>query len=124
MKNQTIEQIKKINSWTSTRFHGNKKKIGNLSVSEFKEIVEKKRAREYAKIDLSKKTNVQIVRKLINDALRNKETNYFKIIIEGNNNLYLASPIYLHSDYNKCRLFPKNERNLKLMSLYNSIVNK
>jgi len=124
MKNQTIEQIKSIHTWTPINFHGNRKKVGQLSIDKFTEIVKKKRAREYAKIDLSKKTNVQITRRLINQALKTKGTNYFKIMIEGSTGIYLASPVYLHSDYNKCRLFDKNDETLKLMDLFNKIVNK
>lgn len=121
---EQIEQVKKLNSWSRTNFHGNTKKVGSLSVNLLKEIVSKKIKREVAKFDTSKKSQIQIVRSLINQSLKTKGTNYFKIMIEGSTGIYLASPVYLHSDYNKCRLFDKNEKTLKLMDLFNSIVNK
>lgn len=119
-----IEQVKQIKTWTSTSFHGNTKKVGNFNVSDFKSIVEKKRTREILKLDQSIKSNTQIVRELITESLRTKNTNYFKVIIEGNTSLYYASPIYGHGDYNKSRLFEKNEKTLKLMDLFNSIIKK
>lgn len=124
LSKKQIEQVKSLTNWTSTRFHGNTKKIGHLLVSDLKAIVEKKVSRELSKIDNSKKSNVQKVRELIKWSLKCKNTNYFKIMIEGNSGIYYASPAYGHSDYNKSRLFDKNEETLKLMSLFNSIVNK
>lgn len=139
MKNEIakIEQIKSLKSWSSTRFHGNKKMVGNLSVSELKEIVAKKYNRSIGnyiakngKVIYSfnfksvQKSNVQIVRELIEWSLECKNTNYFKVMIEGNSGIYYASPAYGHSDYNKTRLFDKNKKTLKLMSLFNSIINK
>jgi hypothetical protein len=127
MKNLTAKQIaevKDIKTWTSTKFHGNTKKVGSLSVADFKSIVSKKISREYRRIDTSKKSNVQTVRSLINQSLQAKGTSYFKIMIEGNTGIYYASAVYGHSDYNKSRLFEKNAETLKLMKLFNSIVNK
>lgn len=127
MKKLTQKQIKQVKSLTcstSTRFHGNTKKIGHLLVSDLKAIVEKKVSRELSKIDNSKKSNVQKVRELLQWSIQTKGTGYFKIMIEGNSGIYYASPTYGHSDYNKSRVFDKNEETLKLMSLFNSIVNK
>jgi hypothetical protein len=127
MKNLTakqIEQVKQITTWTSTKFHGNTKKVGSLSVADLKAIVAKKVSREYAKIDTSKKSNIQIAKELITWSLKCKGTNYFKIMIEGNTGIYYASAVYGHSDYNKSRLFDKNADTLKLMQLFNSIVTK
>lgn len=119
-----IQQVKSLNAWTRTNFHGNTKKIGELAINDLKAIVSKKIKRELSKIYTGKKSEIQIVRSLINQSLKSKGTNYFKIMIEGNTGIYLASPVYLHSDYNKCRLFDKNEKTLKLMQLFNNIVNK
>ena len=119
-----IQQVKSLNAWSRTNFHGNTKKIGELAIDDLKKIVSKKIKRELSKIYTGKKSEIQIVRSLINQSLKSKGTNYFKIMIEGNTGIYLASPVYLHSDYNKCRLFDKNEKTLKLMHLFNKIVNK
>lgn len=123
MKNlnqKQIAQVREIKSWNSTHFHGNRKFVGELSVQDFKEIVAKKSAREYAKIDFSKKTPVQLVRELINDSLESMNTNYFKVLIEGSTGIYYASPEYGHSDYNKTRIFDKTSETMKLMKLFNS----
>ena len=119
-----IAQVKQIKAWTSTRFHGNRKTVALLSVNDIKAIVAKKVSREVAKINNSNKTNVQKVRELIKWSLETKGTGYFKVLIEGNTGIYYASATYGHSDYNKSRVFDKNPETLKLMSLFNSIVNK
>lgn len=123
MKNLTkkqIEQVKNIKAWNSTRFHGNRKFVGDLTVEQFKEIIAKKSAREYSKIDFAKKTPAQLVRELINRSQDSINTNYFKTMIEGGTGIYYAHPAYAHSDYNKSRLFDKTPETMKLMELFNS----
>lgn len=134
MKNLTakqIEQVKKITTETNTSFHGNTKKVGCLSVEDIKEIVSKKAKRDrlhcrgiYSACTPVVKSQVQIVKNLINWSLKCKGTSYFKILIEGNTSIYYTSATYKHSDYNKSRIFNKNEKTLKLMRLFNAIVNK
>lgn len=127
MKNlsaKQIAQVKEIETWTSTKFHGNTKKVGSILVTDLKAIVAKKVSRELAKIDKSKKTNVQKVRELLQWSIQTKGTGYFKVLIEGNTGIYYASPSYGHSDYNKSRVFEKNAETIKLMQLFNSIINK
>ena len=138
MKNlsaKQIEQIKSISPFTSTNFHGNTKKIGSLSISDFKAIVAKKYNRRMGNY-VSKngvlihsfvfkkqpETNIQLLRRLINWSLKCKGTNYFKVLIEGNTGIYYAHPFYGHNDYNKSRVFDKNPQTLKLMHLFNSII--
>jgi len=128
MKNLTakqIAQVKEIRTWTSTKFHGNTKKVGSILVSDLKSIVAKKVSRELLKIDVFyKKSDFQKIKELLGRAQQTKGTNYFKIMIEGNTNIYLAHPYYQHSDYNKSRVFPKNEKTLKLMELFNALAKK
>lgn len=127
MKNlsaKQIAQVKEIKTWTSTKFHGNTKKVGSLLVTDLKTIVAKKVSRELVKIYNSKKSNVQKVRELLQWSIQTKGTGYFKVLIEGNTGIYYASPVYGHSDYNKSRVFEKNAETLKLMQLFNSIINK
>jgi hypothetical protein len=127
MKNlstKQIEQVKGIKTWTSTKFHGNTKKVGALLVTDLKAIFAKKVSRELAKIDNSKKSNVQKCRELLQRSIESKGTGYFKVLIEGNTGIYYASPVYQHSDYNKSRVFEKNAETLRLMQLFNSIINK
>lgn len=123
MKNlskKAIAQVREIKAWNSTRFHGNRKTIGELTIEQFKEIVAKKSAREYSKIDFAKKTPAQLVRELINRSQESIHTNYFKTMIEGSTGIYYAHPYYGHSDYNKSRLFDKTPETMKLMYLFNS----
>lgn len=119
-----IEQVKLITCFTTTKYHGNVKKIGSLSLIDIKAIVAKKqrRSRDYYPYD--KKLKLSLVRYLLNWSQETKGTNYFKIMIEGNNNIYYAHPEYGHRDYNKSRLFEKNDDNLKIMKLFNAIVLK
>jgi hypothetical protein len=128
MKNltaQQIEQVKKIGIWDfHVRYHGNKKKDKLLKVSDIKTISEKKYKREMIKVDNKKLSPVQKTKELINFSKDFKDSNYFKIMVEGNKNIYLASPIYMHNDFNKSIVFPKNEKTIRLMQIFNKVVNK
>tara|TARA_R110000868_G_scaffold124759_2_gene329608 strand:+ start:1025 stop:1420 length:396 start_codon:yes stop_codon:yes gene_type:complete len=127
MKNlnqKQIELIKSLRVWSSTNFHGNTKRVNGVPVRLIKEIITKKCNRELAKIDYSKKSDAELVRELIGRNKAYKNTPYQKIMIEGNTGIYLASPVHLHSDYNKSRLFDKSEKTLKLMGIYNSVITK
>lgn len=53
-----------------------------------------------------------------------KKGRYSKILIFGNTNIYWASPIYQHSDYNKCIAMPRNAKTEKLANLINQILIK
>jgi hypothetical protein len=128
MKNltiQQIEQIKKIGIYDfHFRYHGNKKKDKILNVSDIKIVSEKKYKREMNKFDNNKLSPVQKTKELISFSKNFKDSNYFKIMVAGNKNIYLASPICLHNDYNKSIVFPKNEKTIRLMQIFNKIVNK
>jgi hypothetical protein len=50
-------------------------------------------------------------------------TTYFKVLIYGNTGVYYASPIYLHQDYNKTRLFDINEDSENAIKYFNSKFN-
>lgn len=47
-------------------------------------------------------------------------TNYGKILIEGNDHIYWASPVYKHSDYNKSVALKNTEKNRNLMCVINA----
>ena len=53
-----------------------------------------------------------------------KRGRYSKILIFGNNNIYWASPIYQHDDYNKSIAMPRTQKNEKLAYLINRILIK
>jgi hypothetical protein len=126
MKNlnaKQIEQVKAIRTWTNTRFHGNTKKVDALLLTDIKIIIQKKYVREIAKQSNTKKSNATILRELIKWSKECKGTGYFKTLIEGNTGIYYASPTFGHSDYNKSRIFDKNEQTLNLMRIFNALVN-
>lgn len=124
LNTKQIAEVKNIKAHTYMGFHANTKKVGLLPIADFKEIVLKKNKRAQYTYSLSKKTPLQVTRELIAISLESKNTNYFKIMIEGNSGIYYASAEYQHSDYNKSRLFEKNEETIKIMNLFNAIVNK
>lgn len=53
-----------------------------------------------------------------------KRGRYSKILIFGNTNIYWASPIYQHADYNKSIAMPRITKNEKLANLINRILIK
>lgn len=119
-----IEQIKAITSWQSTKFHGNTKTVGELPIELFKDIVKKKVQREIRKQFNYKESEATKTLRHLKYNLSIIDSNYFKIMIEGNSGIYLAHPVYQHQDYNKHRMFDKTEKTIRLMNLYNTIVNK
>ena len=125
MNTKQIEQIKKIGTWANTRFHGNTKNVGSIPIADYLLIVKKKNDRANLKNSCKiKVSDAKKVRELIQRTLQDIGTNYGKIMIEGNTNIYYASPIYLHNDYNKSIVFPKNEKTLKLMDLFKSYIDR
>lgn len=53
-----------------------------------------------------------------------KRGRYSKILIFGNTNIYWASPIYQHADYNKSIAMPRTQKNEKLANTINNILTK
>lgn len=51
-------------------------------------------------------------------------SSYSKILIEGNTNIYWASPLYKHRDYNKAVAFPNTDKNKQAMEKINKFLNK
>lgn len=74
------------------------------------------------RIDMPIADAIRYAKQQINDG--SMSTNYGKILLEGNNNIYWASPSYGHSDYNKSVAFKNTDRNRKAMQLINSILRK
>lgn len=119
-----INQIKSIQTWNRTSFHGNTKKVGTLPIEEYLTIIAKKKERELRKVSESRPQPAQLVRQLLRQNAPAVGTPYHKVMIEGNTGIYLASPIHQHSDYNKCRVFAKTDKGLKLMAIYNQLIGK
>lgn len=119
-----IATIRGIRAWNSTgMIHGNTKHYKGLPVSLFRDIVEKKKARELLRdSNYSNLRLMERIRIMLNQSIANKGTSYHKVMIMGNTGIYYASPIYLHSDYNKVRVMDITPRNIRIMELFNKIV--
>lgn len=52
------------------------------------------------------------------------KSNYSKVLILGNTNIYWASEVYGHSDYNKSVAMPINNKSIALMQVVNSYLAK
>ena len=53
---------------------------------------------------------------------KSRNTDYLKIFIQGNNHIYLASPIYEHKDYNKSTFCLNTEHNWEICKKANNII--
>jgi len=127
MKNltkQQIEQVKTITSfYASNKQHGNRKYHSWFTLllkDDVKRIIEKKSIRKVLNYPARPKSELAILRELISRSESSINTNYFKVLIEGETGIYFAHPVHQHSDYNKSRVFEKNEKTLRLMDLFNS----
>lgn len=126
MKNATraqIAQIKSLNPWNLENLK-NRKKVGTLPAPDYLTIMRKKTVRGMNKKTGKPTTNTGKLFPLMAASLAAKGTPYFKILIEGKTGIYYASPVFGHEDYNKARIFDKNEKTLKLMRLFNAIVTR
>lgn len=76
----------------------------------------------YTKKCFFTKSTVSKVSATIRYAMQQKKVGknpYSKILVVGNSNIYWASPIYLHQDYNKSIALENNEKNRKLAETIN-----
>lgn len=109
----------------STRVHGNAKKVGELPVEYYKQLVaslhEKRHARNEAKAAKPLK-GAALVRELVRETRAAKGTPYMKVLIEGNTGIYYASPMHGHKDYNKTRVMDKTPYTLRLMEIFNKAI--
>ncbi len=48
------------------------------------------------------------------------KTNYAKMFIQGNRNIYACHPYYKHSDYNKGKMMPNTPKHMKVAEMLNS----
>ena len=71
-----------------------------------------------------KETTIQRIRREMNEQIKWGYSSYSKILIEGNTNIYWASSVYLHSDYNKSRAMENTPKNRKIMELVNKMLAK
>jgi hypothetical protein len=129
---KAIEQIKAIND-SNLLWHFFKARalpsfldhVDHLSVEEYKAIILKKRLREKIKFE---KTKEESILKKFNYLLKisenNANTSYQKVLVEGEKNIYYASPFYGLEDYHRSIFWEKNEKTLKLIPLFERLLTK
>ena len=127
MKKLTKKQIAVIKNISHPKFeersfHGNTKKINGIPVNDWVKIIEKKIEREQRKNHLPKPSILQKFKMMVEISKKNKNTNYQKTLIEGKTSIYFASPISKHADYNKTFFCEKNEKTVKLIGIFNKMV--
>ena len=62
------------------------------------------------------------LKEIVRTMRRSKNTSYLKIFIQGNNHIYLASPIYQHKDYNKSTFCLNTPHNWDICKKANEII--
>ena len=72
--------------------------------------------KEYEQIDWKK------LKEIVKTMQKYRDTNYLKIFIQGNNHIYLASPIYEHRDYNKSIFCINTDHNWDICKKANNII--
>lgn len=80
----------------------------------------------YSKKSLCTKNTQSKISMAIRYAIKQKKSgksNYSKILVVGNSNIYWCSPVYLHSDYNKSTALENNEKNRNLALTINKYLN-
>lgn len=58
----------------------------------------------------------------VREEKKSGKTSYSKMLIIGNSNIYWASPVYQHSDYNKSKAMVNNEKNREIAAKINKIL--
>ena len=94
---------------------------------QLKDAIEAKYARVFhTNVAISRKDNSQIdwdgLRSEISFQKSNRGTNYLKIFVRGNKNIYLASPIFNHGDYNKSVFCSLTEHNWDVCQKANEMI--
>ena len=68
------------------------------------------------------KKNWEKLKEIVRIMKKSRNTNYLKIFIQGNNHIYLASPIYEHRDYNKSIFCINTDHNWDICKKANNII--
>ena len=66
--------------------------------------------------------NWEKLKEIVRIMKKSRNTNYLKIFIQGNNHIYLASPIYEHRDYNKSIFCINIDHNWDICKKANNII--
>ncbi len=113
-------EIFKRLDWCYIKFDGRKKIFRGMTKAEFSAAKDRHFAHQRARYGslAGKCYALEIVESL----KRYAGTRYEKIIIEGSEHLYIASPLYRHTDYNKGIFTPNTDRNRRKAELINRIL--
>lgn len=115
-------EIFKKKDWCYTKFDGRKKIFRGMTKAEFAAAKDKYFAHKCARY-VSLTGKCYAIEK-VESLKRYVGTPYEKVIIEGNKHLYIASPIYGHSDYNKTIFADNTPRNRRKAALVNKLLEK
>ena len=134
MKKQTEKNMWEIffknNNFYKSKLDKRKKEIKFLltkyTEKELWKILEKKQMRSHNKWVQERKNKEQInwkeLKEIVEIMKKSRNTNYLKIFIQGNNHIYLASPIYQQKDYNKSTFCLNTEHNWDICKKANNII--
>ena len=121
-----MKEIFKIDGWWNMKYDGRRKIFKGLSKKEFAVAQEKAVRRRYFSVPYYEKSLLRRCYESVCDWAKPVHGSYQKVVMYGYTYLYLCSPIYGHSDYNKSRLIPikGNERECEfLMRVSNRVAN-
>lgn len=132
MKKQTEKNMWEIffknNNFYKSKLDKRKKEIKFLlkkyTEKELWKILEKKYIRSHNKWvqENKEQINWKELKEIVKIMKRSRNTNYLKIFIQGDNHIYLASPIYEHRDYNKSIFCLNTEHNWDICKKANNII--
>lgn len=134
MKKQTEKNMWELffknNNFYKSKLDKRKKEIKFLltkyTEKELWKILEKKYIRSNNKWLQERKNNEQInwkeLKEIVKIMKKSRNTNYLKIFIQGNNHIYLTSPIYQHKDYNKSTFCLNTDHNWDICKKANNII--
>ena len=118
----------KNNNFYKSKLDKRKKEIKFLltkyTEKELWEILEKKYIWSRANYKDYKQINWEELKEIVRIMKKSRNTNYLKIFIQGNNHIYLASPIYEHRDYNKSIFCINTPHNWEICKKTNDIILK
>lgn len=120
MKNYAVFKIK---GWEYMNFDGRKKIFRGMTRTEFADAKDMHFAHIRARYGSAPEGRCESL-ETVNFLRQFVGTNYEKIIIEGNKHLYIASPIFLHSNYNKIIFSENTPANKRKANLINRLLSK
>ena len=118
----------KNNNFYKSKLDKRKKEIKFLltkyTEKELWKILEKKYIRSHSAWhnEDNEQINWKELKEIVRIMRRSRNTNYLKIFIQGNNNIYLASPFYEHKDYNKSTFCINTPHNWDICKKANEII--